>query len=401
MINFSGLFRLIALFCLLVYVIIGLGMSGLEEISKIGAAAAIVGFFSIALAANKVPDFIKKYCFVISLLAVSWLWAKDGIFSDLTNYLVPALGGVLFAALIAEQVIGPRIAVLILSIPFFINGYAYLIGDNLTAELYDLDYDAAFLRFGGYVGHPSPLVTRLLVPLVVFGVLKDYMPRGVLKNTAFLLGLLSAIFAIYVTGSKKSILIALPFFFIALFFAREEFKSWGQNSKIFGGFVFLALFFTGITIFGGSIFDSITDVEVVRRIGDSLNNDDSTYDRSRLLLLGLDLIVGSPLWGYGLNQFATVTGVGYYSHNNFIELMVSAGLVGLLAYVFVVYGVVISFFKNKKFILGCSILYLFLALDFTGVSYSDRGSQIIVCAALLSAAAAKIKRNEQKSFAAH
>lgn len=401
MIYFSRFFRLVAISCFVLYVVIGLGMSGVEAISKIGAAAALLGFFSILFIVKKIPIFIKRYLIVILLLSISWLWARDGVLSDLTNYLVPVMGGVLFSILIFEGVIGCNFAVFILIIPFFINFYAYLVGDNLTAELFDLDYDAAFLRFGGYVGHPSSLVTRLMVPLVMFGLLRDYMSRGAVKNIIFLLCLTSAIFAIYVTGSKKSIFIAFPFFLIMISFVLEEFNSWGRSIRVFTGFSIIALIIIWAGIFGGLILNSLTDIEVVRRIGESLNNDDSTYDRSRLLLIGLGLIIESPLWGYGLNQFATITGIGYYSHNNFIELMVSAGLIGLLSYVWVVYGAVFSLLKNKKILLGFSVLYLLLALDFTGVTYGDRGSQIIVCTILLSSFISKVKKNEEKYYSSN
>ena len=58
----------------------------------------------------------------------------------------------------------------------------------------------------------------------------------------------------------------------------------------------------------------------------------SDMNRMRFIEEGLLLIKERPVLGWGLANFAYVSGEGVYSHNNFVEVWVSTGIFGFLIY---------------------------------------------------------------------
>lgn len=58
--------------------------------------------------------------------------------------------------------------------------------------------------------------------------------------------------------------------------------------------------------------------------------DNSSMQRLNFIKMGLGLIVSNPITGIGLNNFITIA--GKYSHNDFIEIFVSTGLIGGFLY---------------------------------------------------------------------
>lgn len=54
--------------------------------------------------------------------------------------------------------------------------------------------------------------------------------------------------------------------------------------------------------------------------------------RANMIRFGLQLFFNRPIQGYGLNNFRAFYYTGQYSHNNFVELLVSLGLIGFAIY---------------------------------------------------------------------
>ena len=58
--------------------------------------------------------------------------------------------------------------------------------------------------------------------------------------------------------------------------------------------------------------------------------------RAEMIKLGWNAFLERPIFGYGMSNFSVlyeqVTGASTYSHNNFIEILVSGGLVGFVIY---------------------------------------------------------------------
>lgn len=105
--------------------------------------------------------------------------------------------------------------------------------------------------------------------------------------------------------------------------------------------------------------------------------EDSLRTRNNLITTGWELFLFEPLRGYGLNAFRYSGLFNTYSHNNFIEILVSSGIVGFFIYYI---NHIITFFKafliNKKEIIIVKLLLtiniVMLIMDLAMVTYYER-----------------------------
>ena len=365
------------LICLLtLYFIFGLSISAITDFSKIGSLAAVLGF----IISSAIIRFTQKYFLdlfaICCVLSVSWLWSSSLSIDVLGNYLTACLAAIFFVNMIFARYISLEVAIFLSILPFIFNMHAYYYDINYVENLYGVDAISAAKRFGGYIGHPNSMVTRLMVPLVLFIVYMDFLKKNKISILLAILAICSAFFAVYASGSKKSILLVVPC--MAVLIWRYIFIG-GRNN-------FLLSVATSIALVLAILFlmpqkDSILEeTEVFKRFESFIfEGDESTMDRQDLVRIAATLIYNSILFGYGLNEFSVISGIGYYSHNNYIELLVSCGIIGLFLYVYVVWGGVFRLVKydnnNFKWIMLAIVV---LVLDFTGVSYGDRGSQLIL-----------------------
>lgn len=112
----------------------------------------------------------------------------------------------------------------------------------------------------------------------------------------------------------------------------------------------------------------------------SIRNDGSSVTRIRMIKFGFELFKQRPLFGYGLNSFRVFYGAEYgfdtYSHNNFIEILVSGGIVGFMLYYSIYIYVIVKLFKPAAIerepiaILLFVVNLVFLISGFAFVSYT-------------------------------
>ena len=113
--------------------------------------------------------------------------------------------------------------------------------------------------------------------------------------------------------------------------------------------------------------------------------DASTLERLALIDTGVDLWEKSPIWGYGINTFTVLSGFGIYAHNNYIEIAVGLGGLGVIVwYSIYLYLIRCSYLGDlKPFAFSFSILMPFL--DFGLVSYMENYVHIIFAIIIASA----------------
>lgn len=108
------------------------------------------------------------------------------------------------------------------------------------------------------------------------------------------------------------------------------------------------------------------------------DTDESTDTRNKFIELGLLYWANNPLWGNGLNSFGVLWGEDTYSHNNYIELLCSLGIVGLIAY-YMIYIIPLvktlkSYIKHNQPTIAftlCMILSCLIS-DYAMVTYFER-----------------------------
>ena len=117
--------------------------------------------------------------------------------------------------------------------------------------------------------------------------------------------------------------------------------------------------------------------------------DGSLVTRASFISLGMSHFKESPIWGNGVNCFKTIPGAyGTYSHNNYVELLFSVGLVGTLSYYLMYLCTMIkgmtNYIKTKApgSVISIAIIISCLITDYAQVGYYDRSSLVFITLAM-------------------
>ena len=101
----------------------------------------------------------------------------------------------------------------------------------------------------------------------------------------------------------------------------------------------------------------------------------STEKRVEMIKYAAQMFWKKPLFGWGIGAFARFAGFGYYCHNNYMEMLVSGGILLFVLYYSMIFVKSIGVFGMKKGEKKDIVLILFfslLLLDFSTVNfYSD------------------------------
>ena len=121
---------------------------------------------------------------------------------------------------------------------------------------------------------------------------------------------------------------------------------------------------------------------------------DSDENRQQLIAAGIRLFKKRPFFGYGLDNFRVAAVTSVYSHNNFIEVLVSGGVVGFALY-YAMYVVPICkiFFgklrkfawQNKEYLMLFILVAMQLAFSYGMVQLYNKNTYILLGVALASA----------------
>ena len=122
------------------------------------------------------------------------------------------------------------------------------------------------------------------------------------------------------------------------------------------------------------------------------NTDSSTSTRFNMISVGIELFSQKPFFGYGLGNFKYFSGYDVYSHNNYIELLVSFGLFGTVLFYSMHFYILqkgMRLLKNRGFannsaILASIIIAIILLMDLGMVSYYGEFSQLLISISYVS-----------------
>ena len=90
--------------------------------------------------------------------------------------------------------------------------------------------------------------------------------------------------------------------------------------------------------------------EINERIQNLLSGekDASDIERERMIEYGMQLFRMRPLHGFGIGNFASLYYIDTYSHNNYVELLVSGGVIALVMYYLMLLVPVLGLWLSKK-----------------------------------------------------
>jgi O-antigen ligase len=157
---------------------------------------------------------------------------------------------------------------------------------------------------------------------------------------------------------------------------------------VLGSIVGLTLILGGIVYIASSEHVSrIENAVSAARAGDISQADSSLEHRKNFIVLAAKQTAQHPILGVGLDNFRDI-GVGFfrsigtYSHSNYMEVMVSTGIPGLLLYCAMYVTVIVKCFAARTYYLGgdrvrlfaicAAIVLIVVVFDFAMVSYYEK-----------------------------
>lgn len=206
---------------------------------------------------------------------------------------------------------------------------------------------------------------------------RSYRSKCVIINITLLL-------CIFLTGSRKAIGLVIVGTFLAIYYMNPTKK---LRNILFAVFLLVGGCFIvmKVPVFYNLLGSRIENI--INFIQSGSTNEDSMNTRNDLIQMGITYIQYNPLYGYGLANYSPiVTHGGYYSHNNFIEILFSSGIIGFCIYyskyLFVLIKVAINRFKKdknlytiRKILLG--IFLIMTLFEYWIVTYFERNLMII------------------------
>lgn len=194
------------------------------------------------------------------------------------------------------------------------------------------------------------------------------------------------------TGSRKGFVGAIIILVGTIMYIVLDKLSHINVKKGFQLLILLVVLFYSFTNLVDSVIDTrayIRFENMVLSARGEVEGDGSLQLRSTMIDEGFRLISEKPFLGWGVGQYRFVSGLGSYSHNNYIEIFANAGVVGFLFY----YGFYITsigkaavYVLKRKRIGNISFFFIVTAFllfnDFGMVTYYNRLFWVIAAVAV-------------------
>lgn len=215
------------------------------------------------------------------------------------------------------------------------------------------------------------------VALVVCFSFSIYMYRK-FKSKSYIIASLLFLTVGIMTASRKALIgFAL---IIVIQYAFKDKKYIKNISIAILGIAVLIFLLTKIEVFSYSLNRALQLVGFMS--GDESVVDASSMIRKEMRLVGLKAFVSNPILGYGVGYSYRCLPFGTYLHNNYIEVGVSLGLVGLLAFymphMYIIYNALkIKRNETLKITIIGILLAIFL-IDYGAVMYFNKFYYIII-----------------------
>lgn len=241
----------------------------------------------------------------------------------------------------------------------------------------------------------TPLNSNLIAIVVSVVIILNLHQCFKSKNKLQLIKFIWLLIIVLLTGSRKGLLIVLLGAALLVYYIYP-------NKRLKTIYISTCLtMLTYVAIMNVNFLYQIIGVRVEALLNlifkDSMQ-DASLTTRNHFIILGWEYFLKRPWTGYGLDNFRHLHGsYGTYSHNNFIEILISGGIPLFLIYylplfILVIQGIKLLRFKNKELLYGKLIVFkstiisffMILIVDYAQVSYYDRINLTIIMIALAS-----------------
>gem|GEM_PF-3524486 len=399
-----GVFLSIAALITVAYVLFALVLVGVPQLSRGGVVVTVVGFAWFILGAIAGRFVIPK---VMLLPIVYYLTIV------ITGFLLPIypfeyvgqmttiwVGAITIALFVANGVSINLIVNLIVAgflLTFLANVAAISVGyDGFQININQQSQQSLefvdIKRVSGLAGQPNLLVAiTFTLPFLLF------LMRRRLGVVWFVSGVAGCVLMMVLTASRSTI----PFTFIfmvlgSLFLIKNNFI---RLIFILSGLIGVVLFYFILQdpdLLSKIEYSPLGELQITERVLRGLDGFDNSADtRSALATDFWGKYYEQPIIGFGPNQFATVVGDGFYAHNNFAEIAVNFGSVGLVIYysMYALVAFAIIKYLPINYFLIAPLMFLILA-DFAFVTYTERA--MVLCLTLMLVISFSIRKSRRR-----
>lgn len=349
-----------------------------------GGYAALMVFAGIKLLFGDggkliVTPYSKRMFLFVGYCFLGILWAYD---REMSAVQLPLLGACVIMMIVMSDYYIKRKEVKPLFWVIAIAGFAlsiYVIVEyggisSFYEQATAIQGSLSHRRLGGDIKNPNAIGMQCGYATVILFFF------ALIKKKYFCYVLLLVPFAVTAaSGSRKALLMLVIGFVMVFYYKILEGDSSKRYIKVYFGFF-------AVIIAIAAVFSlDIMNTAVERMIDSSgmlsgAGSDNSTTERLNMIIVGLKQYWKKPVIGWGIANSRIVNaaylGVSKYSHNDYIELMLNGGLVGMLLY----YGMIVKMIKehiaiikvNKRdddAVLSFILLILFLAMNMACVTY--------------------------------
>lgn len=335
----------------------------------------------------------------VFLVALSAIWAYWEITPPLANalqifiFLIPNF--LLFSYIVRNKN-DVKILLYILEFSAFLVAI-YTLNFYGTAEFSRLLHEGK--RFGNEFANSNAIGV-----FIVTGVLACVYDILFIKVNIFKSFLIfPCVYIIAYSGSRKA-LIALAVGSFLLWIRR--FKGKNVFTTVIKSIIAIAfIVLIGAEILSLPIFSMILErIDLIRYFNsDNVRTlDHASYLRKIYIIIGISAFLRSPIWGIGIGNTNTLiyqrVGRFAYTHNNYVEMLASLGIIGFVIYymmwlkplLYVVKAYYKSKFSDPEAFFCIVLVLILLLLDFAMVPYLDFSNYFYIM--LIAAEAYLIKR---------
>lgn len=197
---------------------------------------------------------------------------------------------------------------------------------------------------------------------------------------------------IFFTGSKNGlIMIFIPIVYVGIIYLGQfKFKQVIILLIMIILLIFLVNRIPFLYTLIGKRFEQFFSILGFGTSSHTISDDGSTILRLEMINKGLNMFFDKPILGWGIGGFAIYSGFGYYSHNNYIEALVSGGLVTFVVYYYQYFILLSKSFlvKNSFDKMLCIVIIItMLFLDFGAITFYNQTVtyyKILIVARLVS-----------------
>ena len=365
------------------------------------AGFAALCLLVLILRRNRVKlTFMTGWCIVVyTYFLMTLLWAKDSSFQDPLKSLIIIFGMSLLLVSLIDDISDVKTLMFINCIAFiFCAVYLLLVVDPTQM---------GEIRLGGLMENAwnsNDISVKMCVgtalSIYFFGQCKTRFWKAV--NV-----LCIVFFAIIIMycGSRTGFLMMVTIFVLYMIIKSRGYKK--VLAIILSVAMIAALYYF---IMNYEPFYNVLGIRIEQMIDGIFGESDDTSFNWRKLMIeeGFEMFKQKPLFGYGINNFRYYFGEKYgletYSHNNFIEMLVSGGIVGFIIYYsiycYILKGLWKYAVKQRDELAVCLFIVNFakLIFQYSSVPYYNMDTYALLSLAIMYLSIKKgNEKNEQAS----